>query len=529
MNSPTDHDHDPDFSRRLRARFDVELADLPAGSGPEAAVARAHSRRRNRRTVLASVAAVAVIAGASTQALGDDPGEADLATASQNAVVDDALTFDWTTTEGGLSHAQELSAGDSGLYALSTAPGTRYEDHPDGAPRAMYRLADDGSWTPIELEGDDPNVATVSEREGTLYTLSTGAATSEAAARPQASVSTDGGENWSSVPLQEANPPSDEIAWRLSYNLDLASTTENTVALVSARIDVPYEDLFPELFEDEANGYTTETTADGIALLRYAEGRAIDESGAPMRADGPAPTTAAAGDENPSEIVRTVPWADLGISGPEDLAPQRWAYVADGDGWTEVPTPVVTKSSDQAATELHAVDGGFVLAVTTYTTDGAESTAYRSVDGRDWTPVEPPEPGEMLPAGDALLHIGHDPGQIVVQVSHDSGITWNPLDLASLDPSLADLSDEAYVWARSGPLGVAVLVGEPGVDDSTKMLFSTDLQRWSVSELGTIVPGANLGDVLVGTDRVVVFGHTDRGQPGSPERTATVVGVPRRA
>jgi hypothetical protein len=103
------------------------------------------------------------------------------------------------------------------------------------------------------------------------------------------------------------------------------------------------------------------------------------------------------------------------------------------------------------------------------------------------------------------------------------------LDPGALDPTLADLPDGWYFSRVSGPLGVALLVARPPVDGgrySQLLLFSPDLERWSVTELDDVVPkGTQVRDVVVGADRIALIGHTDA--PDGPRQYVTVTGVPR--
>lgn len=543
MNTPTHRDSHPDdlddaFARRLRSRLDADVWDLPEAGGPAAAVSRARTRHRNRRAVLASAAVFAVVA-ASSQAFTGDPGEADLATAPEGIVVDESLTFDWTTTNDGLSMVSSHAAGDAGLYALSTAAGTRDEDYPDGdAPRAMYRLTEEGSWTPIPFEGEDPNVGAVSERAGTLYALSTGTATISDPARPVGSISTDGGQSWASVPLEEATPPSDDVAWTVHYTLDITSTSEHTLAIVSAVIGLPYEDLFPELYDENSDGeFHTQITDAGVDLVRAdgdAQGderRLAEEAGADGGTIAPSPDPEASAADG--DVVRTVTWSDLGVNGPQDLVSQRRAYLADGDDWRPVDAPIEGGASG-GIVQVDAVSDAFLLTVTDFApVDQASHAAYRSLDGQDWVPVGVPTStdgsGELLAGEDALLHLGYGPDGQELQVSRDLGATWVPLDLRSLDPALSGFSDQHFVIGGAGPLGVALMIAEPEQDSRRFLLFSKDLERWSVSNLAEIVPNrAYFERPLVGTDRIVLPGHTGDGEKGSPERTITLSGVPRR-
>lgn len=517
--SPSDPNLDTPFARALRDHLDAEVSHLPAGRGPAAAAARARARRRNRRAVVATAVAAAVVAS-TTLLLPDDPARTSVDTASGDIHIDPTLRLDWTVTDDGLAVVPHHTAGGSGLYAVSTAPRTRPEAYPDGdAPRAMYRLADDGTWTPVALEDDDPRVAKISERDGVLYALSTGTA-ARAQGFPIGSMSVDGGQTWSSVPLEVPEPPSDQVAWGLFYDLDIASTPDHTFALVTARFQLPYEDVFPELLDGHA--FSIETTSYGVDLIN-------DAAASPP---SPKPVTAASGadESGVGEVVRSVSWEELGVSDPARLTQPR-AYVVEDGQWQEVPAPDVPTAPVGQSTELQAFGSDLLLTSTAWEPDGSATTStLRSADGRSWTPLAVP-PGQLLPAGEALLQVGHgdgDDGGFTLQVSHDRGATWQVIDPAAIDPALAGVTEHGWVSASSGPLGVALTVGtheEPG----STLLFSTDARAWVVEDLESIAREVDWFErVLVGTDRLVVLGHTDQGEPGSPERSVTLTAVPRR-
>ena len=532
---PTPPDVDDELDRRLRSHLRSESARLPAPRGTAAAVTRARSRRRNRRAMFASAAVVAV-AAASSFVLTTESAKEEVQTAAQRAVVDETLGFDWTVTDNGLAFIQSSSGGDSGFYALSTAPGTKMEDFPNGdAPRAMYRLTAEGTWAPIALEGDEPAVGPVSQRGGTLYALSTGSASSRHG-RPTGSISTDGGESWSSVPLEAAAPPSTAVPWELHYQLDVESTAERTMAIVNASVSVPYDALFPELTGEGNDGsLTIETTDEGVSLLRvpvaYFEAQKRAQTEAPKSTVPPADGAGQQADPQApvGEVVRTVTWAEMGITGPADLTTQTWAYVAEGADWVEVTRPAPSNPSTGQSAMLDATSDAFVLSVNEVTDDRSSGNfTYRSTDGQSWEPLQTPGTGQILTIGNALVQLGSSPDQMTtLQVSRD-GVSWSPVDITDLDPSLADLTPNGWIQGNSGPLGIALLVSDKDGTLRT-MLFSTDLERWSITKLDDVMPeGTSIGQVVVGTDRVVVSGHTDVGEPGSPTRSATMTGVPRQ-
>ena len=61
------------------------------------------------------------------------------------------------------------------MYALSTGPGAPYQNVPDQVfPKAVYTLAEDGTWQPLVLDGDRPRLIEMAGAGGQLYGVTTG-------------------------------------------------------------------------------------------------------------------------------------------------------------------------------------------------------------------------------------------------------------------------------------------------------------------------------------------------------------------
>lgn len=530
MNTPHDHETDPDdFEARLRRGLQSTTIDLPAARGPAAAANRAHERSRRRRTAVVSVAAVALVGGLAAPSLIGDEGDTGVNTNIAAPIDADGPELDWRVGDDGLSRVPSADEGTDGFYALSTAPGTTYDEYPNGdAPRALYRWSD-GVWQPIELDGDDPNVAKVSERDGTLYALSTAADTGA----PVGSVSTDGGESWTPVPLDGIEPPSDDVAWTMSVGIELASTADTTIAVVSTRFAPPGDDLFDELGGDPqpGHGYYWHTSEAGVELVEYSEN--LEESSESVL-DGSGPATDAEGADDDTEetetVVRTIPWSELGVAGIEATSSVT-TYRADGDVWSPIsdgPAPGIGSGS------LTSTDSGFL--VETNGSESASAQVFHSTDGAAWHPVSTPEGDRdtVLAPDGSLLSVDGAGASIdgyPVSVSTDLGASWSPIDLSSLAPDMAG-AVEVSVRASSGPLGVALFVHNfDGEDPSSRLLFSTDLQSWTVTDLDVLLPEDTpyLVEVLIGTDHIILqaAGPSDP-DDGEPGPTATLVATPVR-
>ncbi|HKY65329.1 MAG TPA: hypothetical protein VJM49_03125, partial [Acidimicrobiales bacterium] len=352
------------------------------------------------------------------------------------------LSFDWRASDGGLAMVSSSFQTDDGtVYALSTAPGFTGIGEDPGWPRALYRLADDGTWQPTDLSGDRPAAIDMSSDGSALYAIST--APGGADTIPRLSASTDGGETWSGEDLPDVAPPSDDVVWLQDRYLSIETAGDTTLALVttSFRVDVPAS--FPEL-----GGYVEiEQSDDGLVVASYgtsphtgggvdaaqaetwasrstAEGGYVleGEPGTPPATDAPtttevdpgtvatdAPTTTTsvapggtgAGpsttepappptiapvppgadvSEAPEPETRTITWDELGLSGPDDLDPTYQLLRQAGEGWEPIDSPSGLAGS---ALTLGTAGERFVV-------DGSDGTVLVSDDGTAWSTVRPP-------------------------------------------------------------------------------------------------------------------------------------------
>lgn len=560
MNAPHGNfPHDP-FETRLRQRLQSTPVDLPEPAGPMAAAERATQRSRRRRTAMVSVAAVAVLGGLSPLVLGSD--DDDGVTTEYAASIDtDGVELDWQVYDDGLAQTFFGSAtqGSSGFYVLSTAPSTTRVENPDTftAKRAIYRLGDDG-WIPVELDDGDPVLARLSERNGTLYGLSTAAETGG----PVGSFSTDGGQSWSQVALDDITAPSDEVEWEMGVAVELASTAQTTVALVNVAFRPPAEDLFPELSQDTESGvsYYSQAGETGLELVRLTmSGTSAGAAGVSTNAPPESVTTATEGSDrvadedmrfgDPSsgdteEVIRTIPWSDLGVSGPGELS-STITYQADGGTWT----PIAGAPDRNGGVIDFTSSDDAVLLTTASATSPFGTDVHYTTDGTQWHQVATPEgassnnrhPSMGVVPGGSLLQVAAPyekadltVDDIVARVSDDLGASWSAIDLAALVPD----SDSTLgtVSVSSGPLGVAVWIqtldasGDEVSDRKNVLLFSADLRSWSVTDLSTVVPEDTryLSAVRVGTDRVVALGHGQPGHGQTKGETMTLVATPVR-
>jgi hypothetical protein len=562
------------FEDTLRDQLRRHADDLPLPERePGRAVARARARRRRRRVAVGATAAAALLTAVVAPQLaggggdgGDDSLTAGPADGGAGLPLTGPLAFDWRATEGGLTSVTSAFQTDDGaVYALATGPGVRYEDHPNGDyPRALYRLAEDGTWEAVPLEGERPDAVDVTTAGGLLYAISTGPDGSGGYA-PQLSTSADGGDTWTVDDVGAVAPPSDVIGWLKASNMTIDSTGETTIAVVSTAFRPNQEEVFPQLREPDAySRYQAEARPEGFALLDVtgsaaparpqaedpaaagAEVRAAQEetstwtagptTTAPPSAD---PTTtvparelegtivppvegAPPADSSPfggAEVVQLVPWADLGVSGIEALSGRHQVFQRTDDGWAQLDTTGLP--ADLVGLELTATGDRFVA--TGYPMRDGSPTAYTSADGVSWAPVASPEP-QVVGVGSALVSLPYD--GTVAHVSPDGGATWSEVDLAAV--GVAPGSFVASVDA--GPLGLALVTFPASGAAGGQLVVSGDLVDWTVTPLEQVLGTTDelSANVVVGADRVVVAASTSPADPSTRPGTLTAVGTPIR-
>jgi hypothetical protein len=568
------------FEDTLRDQLRRQAADLPLPERePARAVARARARRRHHRVAVGATTVAALLAVAVVPQLaggggdGDDSLTAGPADGGAGLPLTGPLAFDWQATDGGLTSVTSAFQTDDGtIYALATGPGVRYEDHPNGDyPRALYRLAEDGTWEAVPLEGERPDAVDVTTAGGLLYAVSTGPDGNGGYA-PQLSTSADGGDTWTVEDVGALAPPSDVIPWLKSSTTAIESNGDTTLALVSTSFRPNQEEVFPQLREPDAYiRYQAEARPEGFALLDVTRGVAAtvpedmaadvrariaaaaaeaglaNEDSSTWTAGGPTTTAPPSTDptttvppseleativppaEGPppdgsspfsgAEVVQLVPWADLGVSGIEALGGHHQVFQRTDDGWAQLDASGLP--ADLLGLELTAAGDRFVA--TGYAMRTGETTAYTSSDGVTWAPVASPDP-RVVGVGSALVSLPYD--GTVLHVSPDGGASWSEVDLAAFG-----LAPGSFVVdADAGPLGLALVTalfnGAPG----SQLVVSGDLVDWTVTPMEEVLgtAGELASKVVVGADRVVVTASTAPADPTALPGTLTAVGTPVR-
>lgn len=524
------------FEQTLRDRLRQEAGAVPLPDRePDLAVGRARTIRthRNHRRVAAAGLAVAVAAAVAVPRLsgsGSDSRPVSVGSPSESGLAPTGpLDLDWRRADGGVYQARSAFQDGQVIYALSTGPGVRMEDYPDGdEPRALYRLADDGTWEPVALDGDRPRASDVSGTGGLLYAVSTGPASEGSEAVAHLSASDDGGETWQSEDVPSAEPPSTTVDWEPYSSVGVESTGSATLAIVTTRFFPPTETLFPEMAAEDID-YSVETRDEGLVLVRYpvASG-GVDVTTPPSTvgadgAGGAEPRVVEeAGETVEPEDVRTITWSELGVDGPEALATRYQLFTRADDAWEPVNAEV------EAFAGLDGIDlsaAGDRFVVTGWNEDDGGSVVLTSSDGVSWSPVVTSAYEQIVGLGPALVKIPSE--GVTLGVSSDAGATWTEVDLAEA----AGVEPDSLIVANdTGPLGLALVVDARNDGKPDQLVASGDLTDWTATPLADIVGFDDIGSVtpVVGEDRVVVTATHRVDDSSEPPPSATAIGTPVR-
>jgi hypothetical protein len=531
-----------DVEQRLRHALHEGANHMePRGRGPAAARRRGRRLVHRRRAVPATLTAAMIGATAVAVWPRDDGGQ-DVSVGTGGNTPDSIVgndRFEWRATDATVTQQTAVFAGSDGVYyALGTAPGTRFEDYPDGdVPQALYRSTDGMTWQSSAL-GEKPWIADLSERDGVLYALGT-APGSRSDVTPRFGVSSDGGATWNEGDLPTTAAPPAGATVELESSSVQSSLAVGAGAMVATVRTNYWFDLDALLTPEERAQNMFASVGDaGIEVQAPIEPdrSCLDnlrtEATAPAAAVEPTPEDLGAQCFVEPPVVRTKPWSELGISGMQDLAVDEMFVSNDGESWHAVSSPFA--AGDYV--EVTATPDGFFATGTRYSRDGSdpETTFARSTDGEVWEPFTT-DVGSVSRAGvvgSSLVGVKEALGRGAhVATSGDGGSTWSTTDLGALVTD--GNTNEVYVGAfDTGPLGVALTLSVPGAEGSAEFLLtSRDGTTWTVTPLSEIAAAVGrdaaqqpwIAWVAVGSDNIVLT----VGSSGSAgERHVTYVGTP---
>src|SRR5690606_32228392 len=198
-----------DLQERLRAHMRSELANTPV-SDLGGVMERGETIRRRRRTVMTAAPVVVVVLGvvgvmASGIMSDEDAPDADQVAAAEAELSLSLGTRDWAIEAASLGWAEDIAADDGVFYALSTAPGVRWEDFPMGSlPKALYVSSDGRNWSPTPFGEWRP--AGLAAADGLLYVVGTAPGAAADTQTLEVRISRDGGASFESIQLPVSVP-----------------------------------------------------------------------------------------------------------------------------------------------------------------------------------------------------------------------------------------------------------------------------------------------------------------------------------
>lgn len=436
-----------DLKQRLAEHWASEVAQTAITDLGEI-MDRGDTLRRRRSIAAAVVPTLGIVAvAAAFFALRDDPpaGPEVDSVAAQNAALNlEHRSLDWSVVPATLGWSIERASGDGVTYVLSTAPGARFEDFPDGnVPKAIYTSADGQEWSAHPIEGSW--VSSIAASDGLLYAVGTAPGATADSVTLQIGVSSDQGTSFELVPVPfEEDRPA-------IYSTHVAATGGGILALVEARIST---DPFALLPTEALNGAVEPVnTEQGIAVFPAAMvetaynicfGSESDECRQLID----------------SQATYFATWEELGIDREEvvsgEIAHRAAYWSPDGRQYEEIDHPL----PDGWIQQVSRVGDESVIAIDTPT----GTSLHASVDGRDWREV-----GEGLGLG-SVTAVGAVDGEVVVvgQPPAGSGVSLmrapgldGPWEEVALGDAMPELREATSTWISSSTVsdsGVALVL-----------------------------------------------------------------------
>ena len=483
-----------DLRDRLRVHLDAETTAIRAGDIGEV-MERGDSIRRRRKVLMTATPVVAMAAVVVAFVLVQDderPGREIERLADGNAVLSvQPVSFDWEAQPSPLGWDQKRVEGEDMLYVLSTAPGARWEDFPNGVlPKAVYASSDGIEWSAHPLGGSW--AADLTTSQGVLYAVGTAPAAQGQEPTLLVGRSDDSGSNFELTEFPLGLDP------RAFVTTKAAGTESGVVMLASGRISTdPWSLLPPGAI---GPGEEPVMTPDGIAVVPTGE---VEQAYSACLGRDPE----ACNEFIESEASLFTRWEELGLDSEDvhlgDIVRNVAYWSADGIDFERIEYPL----PDGFIDGVFQVDGEAVISV--------DGNPFASADAREWRPIgDGVLRGPFLALGkmgDQVVGVSQPNGtDILVMSAPDLDGPWQELELGEalgFDPGSFHWITAAVVDDRGVALNVTSqrMDGDPrakgeanpltdlarrvfrpdegGANDIPQvmgtLLYSTDLANWS--------------------------------------------------
>ena len=483
---------------------------------------------------------------------GPQPTRIDIPTSTQ-----EVAGMTWTVSNSDLGWARALEADATGFYALSTAPGTSWEDANEAngyrIQEAVYYSQDGIDWE-VQLLPDDLYASDFGASNGVMYLVGTSAATSDPDGPIDAwiATSTDQGKTWDRKAVDlDAEKPTDLNEYLYGWtDAQLAIHNGTALAMFNTNYWIDAYALAPDEYQEE--GFEIQQTETGIEVRDFSEVWALEMacseaydayySQAEAEGDGtvttiaPAESTTTIAPVEPfleeffppecmemeeryeslynstDNVVYSATWDELGLP---DLGPLNYSEVILVEDGNPTLLPENPFPGPIEYTQLASSDVGF-LATTWGPRSGVEfgASTWLSTDGRNWSAV--PTPADTY----ELVPYGSFNGTLIAQSYNEGGgqilaLTdgqWRDLNV---DAALGPVQEGFERWLNigaAGPLGVWATVQSyevveyfedeeyEGVYEEGQnyldIAFTTDLVNWSTVSVQDLT-GLDINDLWV--------------------------------
>jgi hypothetical protein len=197
--------------------------------------------------------------------------------------------------------------------------------------------------------------------------------------------------------------------------------------------------------------------------------------------------------------------------------------------------PSWRRAGSESAALLTSTDGGetWISMDVSVPPDTGMRRTLASPDGRTWRVVDTGSASPYLSVGGTWVDLRSfaDPERIdgpVLQTSTDRGLTWQEVDLGTIDPRLAGAHPTPVSPRADGPLGL-VFVARAPADGREYLVMTSDLRTWTVEPVLELTGEAevSIASIAVGTDRIVLTVHAAE-DPTSTDRRFTLIATRRR-
>lgn len=550
-------DSGPDFDLTEAAnRYRISDGDV------EGVIATARRRTRRKRQALSVTVVVALVASVPVAQRVMAPSDDGTPVAAASAPVQrGSLGLKWRRVEpkASVGYARGLST-QGPLYAVSSAPGERSVQNQQ-LSRVVWRSDDGVEWTTASTLGPDLYLSDLSARDSRVYAVGTAPAEAVPPGRPPmlrssdlvVGWSDDGARYWQTKKLPLDLPRNVPTRVGSIASAQVASGPQGTVAVVvlHAELDVPA--VLPDGATAPHGWATTDTGVDVLGPERGV--RCPDGFDNPDKETGSQPpsevmptwcqngtATVVLSPQQTRAVVASYTWEQLGVGGDllRAVRQQPIAFFAR-PGSTEFQ-PVELPGSDRASSvALDATEAGFDLMATTgdrYGRDG-KVMLLQSGDGQSWTKAALAG-GPRYPAGLGVLGgrtafvTAAEKGGTFTVADGDGG--WKSVSLADVvDPEVLDGRLAGVTTVAFGSFGVAIgAVLHPSRGDynesqvSHRLLVSRDGVTWDdipMEELTGTTRGFVTRITITGADIVVTAQQPATQKASGPQRQVVVVGT----